>query len=160
MNIRNGIIAALMVPVLAAAQERPSTPFNGKTAVERMQKNVAQITSVGEKQRWLANGTMWQTVVANSEALSKADLATLKASLMTMQTNVGTIERPAEAARWHANVALWRAFLAGEQGNVKPTMAHAAFARMKANVATISEPGEKERWQANVDLWSATLAAK
>jgi hypothetical protein len=160
MKIRQGIVAALMVPAILAAQTRTPAPFNGKPLIERMQANVAKITTVAETQRWQANVTMWQTVVGNPEQLSKAELATLKAALLTMQTNVATIERPAEAQRWHANVVLWRAFIAGKSPAGKAPDIDSAFARMKANVAKIAEPAEKERWQANLDLWTAMLSSK
>jgi hypothetical protein len=160
LKIRNWIVAALMVPAIAAAQGRAS--FDGKPMFERMQASVAKIAQVPEKQRWQANVAMWQTVLASPEALSLADIASLKASLLTIETNVATIERPEEAARWRANVALWRAFIAGDKAKGTRAMAakDSVFARMKANVLRIVASDEKERWQANVDLWKAMLTVK
>ena len=159
-KMRNWIVAALMVPAIAGSQVRVPTPFNGKPILERMQANVAKITQVPEKQRWQANVTAWQTVLGSPETLSQADLAALKASLLTMRTNIATIERPAEAARWRANGILWQAFVAGEKVSKTATEKDSALARMKANVAKITDSSEKERWQANVDLWTALLSTK
>jgi predicted secreted protein len=157
MKTKSLILAALMVPAIATAQVAPAGQKT-KPAFEKMQANVAQITVVGEKQRWQANVAMWQTVIAKPGAPSTAEIAGLRASLMTINANVAEVTRPAEMERWRANIALWRAFI--RAGKVQPPTGpaiDAAFNRMKGNVSKITDPAEKERWQANIDLWQEIL---